>query len=136
MKPVVEWEAWMDRSLGRRGRFLVMVCALVGAVLGVAVGLVVDATETSTAAAASGRAGGLALAASPPSSHPPGSQASVGDPADGGGSAAKHPTRSVARSDRAHGKAGKHGDRGRDRADGQGTGKPDKGKSGKAKKKT
>jgi hypothetical protein len=126
----------MDRSRGRRGRILVLVCALVGAVLGVAVGLVVDATKTGQAAMASGHAGGMAPAASPPRSHPQGSQvAGSDDPPDAGGSANKQPSRSVTRPDREDGKAGKHRDRGRDRIDNHGTAKPDKAKPGKAKKK-
>jgi hypothetical protein len=126
----------MDRSLGRPGWFLVMVCALVGAVLGVAVGLFVDATQTGQAAAASGRKGGMALAGSPPSSHPPGPQvASSGDPTDADGSGGKRPARSVTRPDQGDSKAGKHADPGRDKAGNHGPGKPSKAKPGKAKNK-
>jgi hypothetical protein len=98
--------------------------------------LVVDATKTGQAAMASGHAGGMAPAASPPRSHPQGSQvAGSDDPADAGGSAGNQPSRSVTRPDREDGKAGKHRDRGRDRVDNHRTAKPDKAKPGKAKKK-
>jgi hypothetical protein len=65
----------VDRSLRRRGQFLVVVGALLGALMGVALGLVVEDARTSTAVAAPGRAHGAVLAASPPSSHPTASRA-------------------------------------------------------------
>ena len=59
--------AWSPR---RRGQFLVVVGALLGALSGVVLGLAVDNPQTPTAVAAPGRAGGAALAAHPPSSQP------------------------------------------------------------------
>ena len=65
----------VDRSLRRRGQHLVVVGALLGTLIGTALGLIAEDAQTSTAVAASGPARGAALAARPPSSHPPASRA-------------------------------------------------------------
>jgi hypothetical protein len=65
----------VDRSLRRRGQFLVVVGALLGALIGTALGLIAEDAQTSTAVAASGPGRGAALAASPPTNHPPPSRA-------------------------------------------------------------
>jgi hypothetical protein len=65
----------VDRSLRRRGQFLVVAGALLGALIGTTLGLIVEDAQTSTAVAASGPGRGAALAASPPTSHPPASRA-------------------------------------------------------------
>jgi hypothetical protein len=65
----------VDRSLGRRGQFLVVVGALLGALIGTALGLIAEDAQTSTAVAAPGPGRGAALAASSPTSHPPASRA-------------------------------------------------------------
>ena len=117
----------MDRSLRRLGQFLVVCCALLGAVIGVALGLVVEATQPPRAGAAPERA--AVLAAGPPSSQPPGSQpASDQNPAEGSAPAGKQHAQSVDRPDRDEGKAGKHRDGG-DKTASRGNGKPGKGKN-------
>jgi hypothetical protein len=71
----------VERSLCRRGQFLVVVGALLGALIGVVLGLAVEDSQTPTAVAAPARARGAALAAHPPSGQPTASQT-----AGGGGS--------------------------------------------------
>jgi hypothetical protein len=76
----------VDRSLRRRGQHLVVVGALLGALIGTALGLIVEDAQTSMAVAAPGPGRGAALAASPPTSHPPPSRAAgSGDGSDSSG---------------------------------------------------
>ena len=108
----------MDRSLRHRGQFLVVVSALLGALIGTALGLLGEDAQTSTAVAAPGPGRGAALAASPPSSHPPPSRAAgSGDGNDSpGNQRAAPPGRPAKRDGNAH----------KDRAGGKD--KPGKGK--------
>jgi hypothetical protein len=108
----------VDRSLRRRGQFLVVVGALLGALIGTALGLIMQDAQTSTAVAAAGPGRGAALAASPPSSHPPPSRAAgAGDGNDSpGNQRAEPPGRPDNRDGNAH----------KDRAGGKD--KPSKGK--------
>jgi hypothetical protein len=116
------------RSLRRRGQFLVVVGALLGALSGVAVGLAVDGPQTPTAVAAPGPPGGAALAAHPPSSQPTTSQtAGPGKPADGDASTGRQRTKTADRPNNGHGNAGKEGEGRQD--------KPGKDKHGKDKNK-
>ena len=117
--------AWSPR---RRGQFLVVEGALLGALSGVVLGLAVDDPQTPTAVAAPGRAGGAALAAHPPSSQPTTSQAAgAGKPAGGDAYTGRQPTKPADRPNIGHGKAGMDGDGRQD--------KPSKGKPGKDKNK-
>ena len=114
----------MDRSLRRRGQFLVVVGALLGALIGTALGLIVQDAQTSTAVAASGLGRGAALAASPPTSHPPQSRAAgSGDGNDSSGNQRAEPP---GRPDKRDGNANKDRAGGKDKP-GKGKGK-DKGK--------
>jgi hypothetical protein len=118
----------LERSLRRRGLFLVVVGALLGALIGVALGLTVEDPQTSTAAAAPGRARGAALAAHPPSSQPTASQpVGSGDRADGDTATGSQRTEPADRPNNSHGRASKDGE-GRQ-------GKPDKGEHGQDKHK-
>jgi hypothetical protein len=82
----------VDRSLRRRGQFLVVAGALVGALIGTALGLIAEDAQTSTAVAAPGPGRGAALAASPPTSHPPPSRAAgSGDGNDSSGNQRAEP---------------------------------------------
>jgi hypothetical protein len=76
----------VDRSLRRRGQFLVLGCALAGALIGVALGLLVEDGQAPAAVAAPGRQGGGAVAAvTTPASSPPGAaQATSAGPAAAG----------------------------------------------------
>jgi hypothetical protein len=115
--------AWSPR---RRGQFLVVVGALLGALSGIVLGLAVDDPHTPMAVAAPGQAGGAALAAHPPSSQPTTSRtAGSGMSADGDASTGKQPTKPADRPNNGHGKAGKDGDGRQD--------KPSKDKPGKDK---
>jgi len=117
--------AWSPRR--RRGQFLVVVGALLGALTGVVLGLAVDNPQTPTAVAASGRAGGAALAAHPPSSQPIVSRtAGPGKSADGDASRGTQRAKPADRPNREHGNAGKDGDgrQGRPGKDKPGKGKP------------
>jgi hypothetical protein len=119
----------VDRSLRRLGQLLVVMAALLGAVLGVALALTVENAQTSGTVAASGRERAEALAASPPSNHPPTSPAaSSGNPVDGNDSSGHQRAQPADRADRGGGKAGKNGNGRRDKADGHGKNKPGKGK--------
>jgi hypothetical protein len=98
-------EVSVDRSLRRRGQFLVAVGALLGALVGVVFGLAVEDAQTSTAVAEPARA---AAAVAPPSSQPTAGQpARSGDRADGDGSTGRQRTQSAYRPDQGHGKASK-----------------------------
>ena len=109
--------AWSPR---RRGQFLVVVGALLGALSGVILGLAVDDPPAPTAVAA--------LAAHPPGSQPTTSHtAGAGNSADGDASTSGQPTKPAERPNHGHGNVGKDGD---DRHD-----KPGKDKPGKDKKK-
>ena len=82
-----------ERSLRRRGQFLVVVGALLGALVGVVLGLAVEDLQTPTAVAAPGLADGVALAARPPSSQPTPSQSTgSGDRADSDASTGRQRT--------------------------------------------
>ena len=121
----------MDQSFRRRGQFLVVVGALLGAVIGAALGLVVEEAQTSTAVAAPGRARGAVLAVSPPSSHPPASRAAgSGNRTDGNEPSGEQRAESLDRPDKRDGKTHKNGDGGRDKPGGH-----DKDQPGKAKDK-
>ena len=121
--------AWSPR---RRGQFLVVVGALLGALSGVVLGLAVDGPQTPMAVAAPGRAGGAVLAA-----HPPISQTTTSRTAESGKSAddastGKQPTKPADRPNNGHDTAGKDGD---GRKDKPSKDKPGKDKPGKGKKK-
>lgn len=121
----------MDRSLRRRGQFLVVVGALLGALIGVALGLAVEDGQTSRAVAEVGRAGGAAPAASPPNSQPPASRtAGSGNRTNGNESSGNQRAESADRPDKRHGKARKDGEGGRDKP---GNDEHSKGKQGKSK---
>ena len=110
----------MDRSLRRRGQFLVVAGALLGALIGTTLGLIADDAQTSTTVAASGPGRGAALAATPPTTHPPASRAAgSGDGNDSPGNQRAEPP---GRPDKRDGKAHK------DRAGGKGKRSKDKGK--------
>jgi hypothetical protein len=108
----------VHRSLRRRGQFLVVVGALLGALIGTAFGLIAEDAQPSTAVAASGPGRGAVLAASPPDSHPLASRAAGSG--DGNDSPGNQRTEPPGRPDKRDGNAHK------DRADGQD--KPRKGK--------
>ena len=98
---------------------------LLGAVIGAALGLIVEGAQTSTAVATPGRAQGATLAASPPSSHPPPSQAAgSGDGNDFPGNQRAEPP---GRPDKRDGNAHKDRAGGKDKP-GKGKDKPGKGK--------
>jgi hypothetical protein len=119
----------VDQSLRRRGQFLVVVGALLGALIGVALGLVVEDAGTNTAVAASGRAPGAVLAVSPPSSHPPASRAAgSGNRTDGDESSGEQRAESPDRPDKRDGKGHKDREGGRAKPGGHGTDQPGKGK--------
>ena len=115
----------MDRSLRRRGQFVVVVGALLGALIGTALGLIVEDAQTSTAVAAPGSGRGAALAASPPSSHPPASRAAGSG--DGNDSPGNQRTEPPGRPDKRDGNAHKDRAGGKDKP-GKGKDKPGKGK--------
>jgi hypothetical protein len=109
----------VDRSLRRRGQHLVVVGALVGALIGTTLGLIAEDAQTSTAVAA-GPGRGAALAASPPTTHPPPSRAAgSGEGNDSSGNQRAEPP---GRPDKRDGNAHK------DRAGGKGKPSKDKGK--------
>jgi hypothetical protein len=112
----------VDRSLRRRGQFLVATGALVGALIGTTLGLIVEDAQTSTAVAAPGPGRGAALAASPPTSHPPASRAAgSGDGNDPPGTQRAEPP---GRPDKRDGKAHKDRAGGKDKqSKGKGKGK-------------
>jgi hypothetical protein len=115
----------VDRLFRRRGQFLVVAGALVGALIGTALGLIMQDAQTSTAVAASGPGRGAALAASPPSSHPPPSRAAgSGDGNDSPGNQRAEPP---GRPDNRDGNAHKDRAGGKDKP-GKGKDKPGKGK--------
>jgi hypothetical protein len=121
--------AWSPR---RRGHFLVVVGAQLGALSGVVLGLAVNDSQAPTAVAAPGRAGGAALAAHPPSSQPTTSQtAGSGNSADGDSSTGRQRTKPAERPNNGHGKP-KDSD---GRQDKPSKDKPGKGKPGKGKNK-
>ena len=116
----------MDRSLRRRGQFLVVVGALLGALIGTALGLIVEDAETSAAVAAPGPGRGVALAASPPTSHPPASRAAGcgygnGSPGNLRAEPPGRPDKRVgkAKNDRAGGKDKPSKDKGKDKGKGK-----------------
>jgi hypothetical protein len=115
----------VDRSFRRGGQVLVVVGALLGALIGTALGLIAEDAQTSTAVVATGPGRGAALAATPPTSHPPPSRAAgSGDGNDSSGNQrAEPPGRPDKRDGNAHkGRAG-----GRDKPGGRGKDKPGKG---------
>jgi hypothetical protein len=118
VRVVFELGGPVDRSPRRRGQVLVVAGALLGALIGTALGLIVQDAQTSTAVAAAGPGRGAALAASPPTSHPPASRAAgSGDGNDSPGNQRAEPP---GRPDKRDGNAQN------DRAGGQD--KPSKGK--------
>jgi hypothetical protein len=129
-------EVSVDRSLRRRGQFLVAVGALLGALVGVVLGLAVEDAQPSTGVAAPERARAAALAATTPSSQPTASQAAgSGDQADDGEPTGRQRTQSAYRPDQGPGKA--HKDSGgsqegdRKETGSRGHGKPGNDKAGK-----
>jgi hypothetical protein len=108
----------VDRSLRHRGQFLVVAGALLGALIGTTLGLIAEDAQTSTAVAAPGPGRGMALAASPPTSHPPASRAAGSR--DGDDSSGNQRAEPPGRPDKGAGNAHK------DRAGGKD--KPSKGK--------
>jgi hypothetical protein len=122
----------MDRSLRRRGQFLVAVGALLGVLVGVVLGLAVENGQTSAAVAAPARARAAASAVAPPSSQATAGQpARSGHQADGDGSTGRQRTQSAYRPDQGHGKASKDSRATRDgdwkKTGSRGHGKPGKG---------
>jgi hypothetical protein len=118
VRVVFELGGPVDRSPRRRGQVLVVAGALLGALIGTALGLIVQDAQTSTAVAAAGPGRGAALAASPPTRHPPASRAAgSGDGNDSPGNQRAEPP---GRPDKRDGNAQN------DRAGGQD--KPSKGK--------
>ena len=106
----------MDRSLRRRGQFLVAVGAVLGALVGIVLGLAVEDPQASTAVAAPGAARAAALAATPPSGQPTAAQPTgSGEQADGDASAGRQRTRSAYRPDHGQGRAHKDSKRKRER---------------------
>ena len=102
----------MDRSLRRRGQFLVAVGAVLGALVGIVLGLAVEDPQASTAVAAPGPA----RAATPPSGQPTAAQPTgSGEQADGDASAGRQRTRSAYRPDHGQGRAHKDSKRKRER---------------------
>jgi hypothetical protein len=94
----------VDRSLRRRGQFLVAVGAVLGALVGIVLGLAVEDPQASTAVAAPGPVRAAALAATPPSGRPTAAQpAGSGDRADGDASTGRQRTRSAYRPDQGQG---------------------------------
>ena len=119
----------MDRSLRRLGQLLVAMAALLGAVLGVSLALLVEHAQTSNAVAGPGRERAAVLAASPPSSTPPGSRpASAQAPGNATAASGNQRAESAGRAGQGDGKASKNGDRRKDKADGHAKDKPGKGK--------
>ena len=116
----------MERSLRRRGQFLVVVGVLLGALSGVVLGLAVDDPRTPTAVAAPGRAGGAA-----PAAHPPSSQLTVSPAAGSGQSAGGDASTGRQSTEPADRPGNGLGDAGKDSEGRQG--KPSKAKLGKAK---
>jgi hypothetical protein len=101
-------EACVDRSLRRRGQFLVAVGGVLGALVGIILGLAVEDPQASTAVAAPGPARAVALAATPPSGQPTAAPpAGSGDQADGDVSTGRQRTRSAYRPDQGQGRAHK-----------------------------
>jgi hypothetical protein len=116
----------VDRSLRRRGQILVVVGALVGTLIGTALGLIAEDAQPSTAVAAPGPGRGAALAASPPTTHPPASRAAgSGDGNDSSGNQrAEPPGRPDKRDSNAHkDRAGGKGKPGKDKGKDKGKGK-------------
>jgi hypothetical protein len=98
----------VDRSLRRRGQFLVAVGAVLGALVGIVLGLAVEDPQASTAVTAPGSARAAALAAAPPSGKPTAAQPTgSGDQAEGGASTGRQRTRSAYRPDQGQGRAHK-----------------------------
>jgi hypothetical protein len=125
VRVVFELGGPVDRSFRHRGQVLVVVSALLGAVIGAALGLIVEGAQTSTAVAA-GPGRGAALAASPPSSHPPASR--TAGSGDGNDSSGNQRAESPDRPDKRHGNAHKSRAGGRDEPGGHGKDNPGKGK--------
>jgi hypothetical protein len=116
----------VDRSLRRRGQFLVVVGALLGALIGVGLGLAVEDAGTSRAVAAPGH--GAALAATPPDNQPSASRtAGSGSRTAGNASSGSQHAKSADRPDKRDGKAHKDREGGRDKPGGHGKDKPGKG---------
>jgi hypothetical protein len=96
----------VHRSLHRRGQFLVLGAALLGAVIGGAMGLVVEDAGTGTAGVASGPRRGTALATRPPASQPGGSQEGrAANQADGSDASGIQPADWAHRADKRNDKA-------------------------------
>jgi hypothetical protein len=113
---VLDPEASVDRSLRRRGQFLVAVGAVLGVLVGIVLGLAVEDPQASTAVAAPGPARVTALAATPPNSQPTAAQLTgPGDQADGDASTGRQYTRSAYRPDNGQGRAHKDGKREREK---------------------
>lgn len=130
----------MDRSLRRRGQFLVAVGAVLGALVGIVLGLAVEAPQANTAVAAPGPARAAALAATPPSGQPTTAQpAGSGDQVGGDGSTGRQRTRSAYRPDHGQGRAHKDSKRERERDKEEprkhASGKPGEDNAGKGKNK-
>jgi hypothetical protein len=130
-------EASVDRSLRRRGQFLVAVGVVLGAMVGIILGLAVEDPQASTAVAAPGPARVAALAATPPSSQPAAAQPTGSrDQADGEGSTGRQRTRSAYRPDQGQGRAHEDSKRKRERDNEEprerSNGKPGEDNAGKA----
>src|SRR5512132_3246929 len=125
VKVVFELGGPVHRSFRRRGQFLVVVGALVGALIGTTLGLIAEDAQPSTAVAAAGLGRGAALAASPPSSHPPASR--TAGAGHGNDSSGTQRAESPGRPDKRDGNAHKDRAGGKDKP-GKGKDKPGKGK--------
>jgi hypothetical protein len=122
-------EAAVDRSLGRRGRSLVVAAALLGALIGTSLGLTAEDTQTSPTVAAPDPADGAALAASPPGSRPPASRAAAsGHRSDANPSSGTQQAESADRPGKRDATAHKHREAGRGKPGNHGKDKPDKSK--------
>ena len=120
----------MHRSLHRRGQFLVLGAALLGAVIGGAMGLVVEDAGAGAAGAASGPRRGTALATRPPASQLAGSQAGrAGNQADGSDASGIQPAEWAHRPDKRNDKADKRLKDRRDKPNDRGDGKSGKTKN-------
>jgi hypothetical protein len=123
-------EAAVDRSLGRRGRSLVVAAALLGALIGTGLGLAAEDTQTSPTVAAPDPADGAALAASPPGSQPPASRAAAsGHRSDANPSSGTQQAESADRSGKRDATAHRHREADRHKSGNRGKDKPGKGKN-------
>jgi hypothetical protein len=119
----------VDRSLRRLGQLLVVMGVLLGVALGVGLALLVENAEPSSAVAGPGRERAAVLAASPSSTTPSASRAaSTQDPGNGSDASGNQRAEAAGRADQPDGKAGKNGERRKDKPDSRGKGKPGKAK--------